>query len=794
MEAERIFAMNYMAAMSSVKVGEERAAATAVGAVSSNENSPTKKNSQVLGREQAKKRLLAFAQQVNKQKEALLRDRVYKKWNDKYGPLKHTYIAEGEDETLKSFPISIIKFTKCEPSISYCENPNYAKAAYKTRKEVFDAADDETRSTMTIITNSKSPQSAVLKLNERSRSWFVETASTSSIMFDDSKTVVTTPVPAPEKVSEPAHCERRYERYSPHWETDSEEEERDRPSEPVNDLQLPPAPLKLAEIKMVSKVKINKIELPFFEDDEYLEKLIAQSGCAKPAAESDVARTNNNQQHFPEQSHHRQRKDSGEGWEEDEDTGWKDEIGDFNDRERYWRELATDSIQQEKDSSSSSVDKKPIGQEPQPRWSQVVEHGSAAKDHVRSWREIGQLGDGGGEPAESKIHNRADPTSRKRRSKSPIWSEDLRRESRNQRHNGYERCRSRTEQEDDQRSQRYDDRERSWPRLDGSRSHFERSKSPAQDGHDQRDRRSWNRTEETVNQEQRDRRSRDRTEEAMNQDQRHQKSWSRTEEAADQDHRHQRSWGRSEEAADYDQRDRRSWDRTEEAMDQDQHDQRSWSRTEEAADQDHRHQRSWSRTEEEMDQDQCEIPGIGDSCGGDHRRLDRGRRSRSRSLEEGRPAFNGHPVESSRQCPEIPGIMEGDFSDFAPRDPRRDRSRIANLKEEDAPFKFESVIPCILDDIDKETGKVAVAVTSPAPLATNELWPTGARIDYAATEDSKRLSLDARLEIELGIKPDVEQENIPPIPSVNHHHEQFPARKYISFFFIDIDWLLVADL
>ena len=37
-------------------------------------------------------------------------------------------------------------------------------------------------------------------------------------------------------------------------------------------------------------------------------------------------------------------------------------------------------------------------------------------------------------------------------------------------------------------------------------------------------------------------------------------------------------------------------------------------------------------------------------------------------------------------------------------------------------------------------------------------------------------------------------DNIPPIPSVNHHHEQFPARKYISFFFIDIDWLLVADL
>ena len=273
---------------------KEPVAGSAASCASSSDSSPTKKSANpVLGREQAKKRLLAFAQQINKTKEALQKDKVFKKWQDKYGSLKHTYIVEGFEGDEKSYPLGMVKFTKTEPQISYCENLAYAKGAYKTRKEAVDAADDETKRIMNCIIESSSPVSYNRYVTGKYRQWYVNAKS----FIENDQVEITALQTESEKnqlpqPAGPSCFEKRFEKYSPHWETDSEEEDDLPPRRPPD----PVPPPKPVEVKVISKVKINKIELPFFEDEEYLESLLAGKPKIQDHQPQEVTRTSHNEQ------------------------------------------------------------------------------------------------------------------------------------------------------------------------------------------------------------------------------------------------------------------------------------------------------------------------------------------------------------------------------------------------------------------------------------------------------------------------------------------------------------------
>lgn len=67
-------------------------------------------------------------------------------------------------------------------------------------------------------------------------------------------------------------------RYSPHWESESENELDPYPPLPSKE---PPTPRPLKSdqsLHVISKVKINQVELPFFEDDDFLETLMVKAG------------------------------------------------------------------------------------------------------------------------------------------------------------------------------------------------------------------------------------------------------------------------------------------------------------------------------------------------------------------------------------------------------------------------------------------------------------------------------------------------------------------------------------
>jgi len=245
----------------------------------STQNSLSKKTAQVLGPEQAKKRLLAFAQQWNKTKEVSNKDipsnSPPQKQTCKREDLKHTFIAEGVEGIEKSYPAHLIKFTRTQPSVSYCENIRYAKGQFKSRKEIWEASDEETKSTMSLIMNSHLQNDGgqyELPFLGRSRKWYPDkiTFIGKSSFSEKSAT----------KTHSQCHPDQKLERYSPHWETDSEEElDKDVQSNPL--LDFIPSPPKPVNMKIISKVKINKIELPFFEDDDYFENLLSSKPTVK---------------------------------------------------------------------------------------------------------------------------------------------------------------------------------------------------------------------------------------------------------------------------------------------------------------------------------------------------------------------------------------------------------------------------------------------------------------------------------------------------------------------------------
>ena len=218
----------------------------------STSNEGKSKPVEILGREQAKKRLLAFAQQWSKTKENLSADKSLQKTSNQHGTLKYTYIVEGEDGREISFPAHLIQYTKTVPPISYCENIHYAKGAFQTRKEVLDEADEDIKKVMYFIMNSTSPTCQNPEFPGRYRKWYV-----------NKKTFV-----GKYQDGEQSPC------YSPHWETDSEEESSHQDLTNLGLDFLPRPPPTLLNTKVISKVKINKVELPFFEDDDFLTSLI----------------------------------------------------------------------------------------------------------------------------------------------------------------------------------------------------------------------------------------------------------------------------------------------------------------------------------------------------------------------------------------------------------------------------------------------------------------------------------------------------------------------------------------
>lgn len=118
--------------------------------------SPCSKN-KVLGPAQAKKRLLAFAQQWPKTKEKMEDDKALEKRPNENGTLKYTYVVEGVDGETVSFPARLIQYTLTEPHISFCPNPRYAQGVYQLRKEVLDSCSQEEKHIMYFIMNSSSP-------------------------------------------------------------------------------------------------------------------------------------------------------------------------------------------------------------------------------------------------------------------------------------------------------------------------------------------------------------------------------------------------------------------------------------------------------------------------------------------------------------------------------------------------------------------------------------------------------------------------------------------------------------
>jgi len=122
------------------------------------DSSPTTNKSTVLGPTQAKKRLLAFAQQWGKTKENLEADKCLEKHTSKHGTLKYTFIVRDEyGKKTISFPARLISYTLTEPAISYSPNPRYASGAYQSKKEVLDSTSPEEKQIMYFIMNSSSP-------------------------------------------------------------------------------------------------------------------------------------------------------------------------------------------------------------------------------------------------------------------------------------------------------------------------------------------------------------------------------------------------------------------------------------------------------------------------------------------------------------------------------------------------------------------------------------------------------------------------------------------------------------
>lgn len=224
------------------------------------ENEGSSPSKPILRPEQPKKTLPAFIEQRDKISKNLNPESYMQKPSNHHGNLKYTYIVEREDGEEISFPSHIIQYTKTEPQISYCENPHFVKGVFQSRKEIVDAADEDTKRTMHFIMNSNSASCQNREFSGRYRKWYV------------SKKVF---------VGKVTETENQPVSFATQWETDSEEESDYRDNRDYSMDFLPEPPPNLLNTKLISKVKINKVELPFFDDDDFLTSLISSQTKVK---------------------------------------------------------------------------------------------------------------------------------------------------------------------------------------------------------------------------------------------------------------------------------------------------------------------------------------------------------------------------------------------------------------------------------------------------------------------------------------------------------------------------------
>lgn len=215
-------------------------------------SSPTKP---FMGTEQPKKRLPTFVEQQGKTSENQQHESYFQNPSNHYGNLKYTYIVEREDGEEISFPSHIIQYTKTEPQISYCENPHYVKGVFQSRKAIFDTANEDRKSTMHSIMNSNFALYQNREFSGRYRKWYASKEVFVGKGIEESE-------------NQPVS-------FATQWETDSEEESVCRDSTDYNMDFLPQPSPSLLNTKLISKVKINKVELPFFDDDDFLTSLVS---------------------------------------------------------------------------------------------------------------------------------------------------------------------------------------------------------------------------------------------------------------------------------------------------------------------------------------------------------------------------------------------------------------------------------------------------------------------------------------------------------------------------------------
>ena len=132
---------------------------------------------------------------------------------ERHGPLRLTYVAEGFRDGWRSFPIGCIRYTRTEPPLSFCENVDYARGAFRSRRDVFDAACAEVRDLMSRICDAAAASNAAAAGSEKNLikklTHLKKTRTSFVLFFGLERTSRREPPATPVLVRRPAQFRRR---------------------------------------------------------------------------------------------------------------------------------------------------------------------------------------------------------------------------------------------------------------------------------------------------------------------------------------------------------------------------------------------------------------------------------------------------------------------------------------------------------------------------------------------------------------------------------------------------------
>ena len=132
---------------------------------------------------------------------------------ERHGPLRLTYVAEGFRDGWRSFPIGCIRYTRTEPPLSFCENVDYARGAFRSRRAVFDAACAEVRDLMSRICDAAAASNAAAAGSEKNLikklTHLKKTRTSFVLFFGLERTSRREPPATPVLVRRPAQFRRR---------------------------------------------------------------------------------------------------------------------------------------------------------------------------------------------------------------------------------------------------------------------------------------------------------------------------------------------------------------------------------------------------------------------------------------------------------------------------------------------------------------------------------------------------------------------------------------------------------